>query len=160
MKQKARVKFWKNFSLNELNQVEWEMLCDGCGKCCLIKLENDETEEIHYTNIACRLFDDETCQCGNYQIRKKLVSNCLILTKNNLKESLNWMPETCAYRLLYEGKSLKNWHHLISGSKETVHKAGISVKQSTISEYDIPNDKWDQYITTNSMNRHVFFKED
>ena len=141
-----RTNFWKKYSLNEFNQVEWETLCDGCGKCCLIKLENTETADVHYTKIACRLFDDKTCKCGNYQLRQKLVSNCVILTKNNIKAACEWMPKTCAYRLIHEGKDLKPWHHLISGSTETVHEAGISLQNSTIPEYDIPENQWEDYI--------------
>tara|TARA_B100001173_G_C15997259_1_gene551711 strand:+ start:512 stop:967 length:456 start_codon:yes stop_codon:yes gene_type:complete len=149
MREKVRPEFWRTLSLEELTQLEWETLCDGCGKCCLIKLENEETEVIHYTKIACRLFDDGTCKCGNYPNRKKLVSNCLVLTKDTLKHSYHWMPTTCAYRLIYEGKDLKPWHHLISGSSETVHEAGMSVKYSTIPEYDIPEDSWDEYVISN-----------
>ena len=146
MNKKPRAHFWQKFPLNELTPTEWEALCDGCGKCCLIKLENEETEEIFYTKIACRLFDDNSCKCGNYHLRKTLVSNCLFLTSDTIEKSCHWMPETCAYRLIWEGKKLKSWHHLISGSKETVHQAGISVKNSTISEYDVHEDYWNKYI--------------
>ena len=146
MSKKIRENFWINFSLDEFNQTEWENLCDGCGKCCLIKLEDEETTEVHYTKIACRLFNDESCRCGNYKIRKKLVSDCLILTKETIKDSYRWMPNTCAYRLLYEGKELKSWHHLISGSTQTVHEVGISVKNTTIPEYDIPKEHWGDFI--------------
>ena len=148
--EKIRVNFWKKFSLSELNKIEWETLCDGCGKCCLIKLENEETKKIYYTKISCQLFDNSDCKCTNYPQRKNLVSNCLILTKDTLENSFQWMPNTCAYRLLYEGKELKPWHHLISGSYETVHEEGISVRNSTISEKDIPEEHWDNYAISNN----------
>lgn len=147
---KIRKKFWETLSLSELNPIEWEALCDGCGKCCLIKLEDEEESKVLYTTVACRLFDDTTCKCGNYNIRKKLVSNCLIITKDNIKYSANWMPSTCAYRLLYEGKKLKEWHHLISGSYDTVHEVKVSVQNSTISEFDVPEEHWEDYLTNDS----------
>ena len=147
MTERIRSNFWEKFSLEEFNQAEWESLCDGCGKCCQIKLENSETTEVHYTKIACRLFDNKTCKCGNYALRKKLVSTCLILTPDSLEYSHQWMPNSCAYRLLYERKELPFWHHLRSGSFETVHQVGMSVKDATIPEYDIANDTWEDYIT-------------
>ena len=150
MRKKIRSKFWETLSLSELNPIEWEALCDGCGKCCLIKLEDEKESKVVYTNVACRLFDDTTCKCGNYNIRKKLVSNCLIITKDNLKHAVDWMPSTCAYRIIYEGGKLQDWHHLISGSHETVHEVGVSVKHSTVSEYDIPEEHWEDYILNDS----------
>ena len=148
MKHKIRNKFWETLSLNELNPIEWEALCDGCGKCCLIKLEDEKDLKIHYTKVACRLFDHTTCKCIDYYSRKKLVADCLIITNNSLKHAFKWMPSSCAYRLLYEGKKLKEWHHLISGSYETVHEAGISVRNSTVSEVDVPEEHWEDYISS------------
>ena len=142
-----RSKFWETIPLGELSPIEWEALCDGCGKCCLIKLEDEKESKVVYTTIACRLFDDTTCKCGNYNIRKKLVSDCVIITNDSLRHSSSWMPNTCAYRLLHEGKKLKEWHHLISGSYETVHDSGVSVRNSTISEFDIPEEHWEDYIS-------------
>ena len=147
MKHKIRNKFWETLSLNELNPIEWEALCDGCGKCCLIKLEDEKDSKVLYTRLACRLFDDTTCKCGNYTIRKKLVSSCLIITNDSIKHAYNWMPSTCAYRLVYEGKTLQEWHHLISGSTETVHEAGVSVRNATVSEVDVPEEHWEDYIS-------------
>ena len=147
MTKKMRSRFWETVPLNELNPIEWEALCDGCGKCCLIKLEDEKESKVLYTTIACRLFDDTTCKCGNYNIRKKLVSDCVIITNDSLRHSSSWMPSTCAYRLLHEGKKLKEWHHLISGSYETVHENGVSVRNSTISEFDIPEEHWEEYIS-------------
>ena len=150
MTKNVRPNYWRKFPLDELTRTEWELLCDGCGKCCLIKLEREGTSEIHYTKIACRLFDDNTCKCSNYAIRQKLVSNCLVLTKNSLKDSYHWMPNTCAYRLLYEGKELPLWHHLQSGSVETIHQTGNSVQGITIPEYEIAEELWGEYITKNA----------
>ena len=147
MTKKMRSKFWETIPLGELSPIEWEALCDGCGKCCLIKLEDETESKVVYTTIACRLFDDTTCKCGNYNIRKKLVSDCVIITNDSLRHSSSWMPSTCAYRLLHEGKKLKEWHHLISGSYETVHDSGVSVRNSTISEFDIPEEHWEEYIS-------------
>ena len=147
MTKKMRSRFWETVPLSELNPIEWEALCDGCGKCCLIKLEDEKESKVLYTTIACRLFDDTTCKCGNYNIRKKLVSDCVIITNDSLRHSSSWMPSTCAYRLLHEGKKLKEWHHLISGSYETVHENGVSVRNSTISEFDIPEEHWEEYIS-------------
>ena len=147
MTKKMRSKFWETIPLGELSPIEWEALCDGCGKCCLIKLEDEKESKVVYTTIACRLFDDTTCKCGNYNIRKKLVSDCVIITNDSLRHSSSWMPSTCAYRLIHEGKKLKKWHHLISGSYETVHNSGVSVRNSTISEFDIPEENWEEYIS-------------
>ena len=146
MKNKLRESFWSKYSLDEMNETEWEAICDRCGKCCLIKLENDDTLEVSYTKIACRLFDHSDCKCGNYDIRKKLVSVCIILNNETIKNSFSWMPSTCAYRLLEEGKQLEPWHHLISQSFDTVHSAGISVKNATISEFDISEEDYEDYI--------------
>ena len=150
MRKKIRRKFWETVPLGDLNPIEWEALCDGCGKCCLIKLEDKKDSKVLYTKVACRLFDDSTCKCGNYDIRKKLVSDCLILTNNSLRHAASWMPSTCAYRLLHEGKKLKEWHHLISGSYETVHEVGVSVKNSTVSEFDVLEEHWEDYISEES----------
>lgn len=113
---------------------EWESLCDGCGQCCLHKL--DDGIEKTFSNIACHLLDGDTCQCKNYPQRKKFVRDCVALTPQALK-TIDWLPETCAYRLVDEGKDLYAWHHLVSGDKMAVHRAGISVKGKTISEKDI-----------------------
>ena len=131
-----------------MSKSEWEALCDGCGKCCLIKLIDDVTDELHFTKVSCRLLDCHTCRCGDYENRKEVVTDCVILSPR-LIEELQWMPSTCAYRLIYEGKDLFWWHHLVSGKKGTVHEAGISVRGRAISErqvedQDLPNyiDQW------------------
>lgn len=125
--------FWREKSLADMNRQEWESLCDGCGKCCLHKLEDDETGEVHYTNVACRFLDPDTIQCGKYMTRQRYVGNCVVMTPE-LLNSLPWMPSTCAYRLLYEGKDLPEWHPLVAGDREAIHKAGASVKGRVVDE--------------------------
>jgi uncharacterized protein len=119
--------FWKTKSLTEMIPSEWESLCDGCGKCCLSKLEDEDTGEIHWTSVACRLFDSGACKCRDYSNRTKKVHDCVQLTPENVG-TISWLPATCAYRLVNEGKDLFDWHPLISGSPNTVHEAGISVR--------------------------------
>jgi len=129
------VPFWKRKKLAEMSKAEWESLCDGCGRCCLNKLENDATGDVQYTDVACRLLDPHTCRCANYENRKRFVPDCQILTAVNVKR-LTWLPSTCAYRLVAEGKDLYWWHPLLSGDSETVHAAGISVRGRVVSERD------------------------
>ena len=125
--------YWKQKPLAEMTRHEWEALCDGCGRCCLNKLEHETTGEIFHTDVACRLLDLETCRCTSYDERKRFVPACQVLTPKNLKRYA-WLPSTCAYRLLAEGKDLAWWHPLVSGDPETVHAAGISVRGRVISE--------------------------
>ncbi len=125
--------FWKQKSLEEMSRPEWESLCDGCGRCCLIKLQDADTDVVSYTDVACKLLDSETCRCTKYVTRSKLVPDCITLTPENLRE-LSWMPSTCAYRLIAEGEDLYWWHPLVSGDRETVHLAGVSVRNRCISE--------------------------
>ncbi len=125
--------FWQRKSLDEMTAAEWESLCDGCGQCCLHKLEDIDTGEIALTDVACRLLDDHSCACTRYSERRRLVPDCLVLDPD-LVERLEWMPETCAYRLLSEGKDLPEWHPLVSGEAESVHRAGISVRGRCINE--------------------------
>ena len=137
--------FWKNKTLRQMSPSEWEALCDGCGKCCLVKLIDDLTDDVHYTTVACKLLDCESCQCGDYENRKSLVEDCVILSPR-LIEELHWMPSTCAYRLIYEGKDLYWWHPLISGNSNTVHEAGISVRGRVISEREVKDSELPEYI--------------
>ncbi len=130
-----KVPFWQQKTLQEMTQPEWESLCDGCAKCCLEKLEDVETGDISYTNVACQLLDCEACRCTNYTERQKFVPDCILLTPKNISQ-LNWMPSTCAYRLISEGKDLLPWHPLITGDPESVHRAGISVQGRVVSESD------------------------
>ncbi len=130
-----RLPFWKEKTLADMTRAEWESLCDGCGLCCLHKLEDEETTEVSYTNVACRLLDLESCRCRNYPKRKNLVPDCVVLETEHLSQ-FKWLPPTCAYRLISEDKDLYDWHPLISGSDETVHGAHISVRNKVVSERD------------------------
>jgi uncharacterized protein len=126
--------FWEK-PLSQLDQGQWEALCDGCGRCCLHKLEDDDTGELFPTNVACKLLDRRTGQCTNYRVRKTIVSDCVKLDRRRLGD-LEWLPETCAYRLRRDGQPLPGWHYLVSGSRETVHEAGQSTRGWTVSEED------------------------
>ena len=119
--------FWKTKTLAQMTQAEWESLCDGCGRCCLNKLEDEETGKYYYTDVGCRLLDGETCRCRDYPNRLEKVDDCEQLTPDNVAQ-LAWLPPSCAYRLVAEGKDLYWWHPLVSGDPETVHIAGVSVR--------------------------------
>ena len=119
--------FWRTKTLEEMTHREWESLCDGCGRCCLVKLIDEDTDEIHFTDIGCKLFDAEQCRCKDYANRREKVPDCVKLTPKKTRE-LPWLPSTCAYRLVAAGKDLKWWHPLKSGRPETVHEAGISAR--------------------------------
>ena len=125
--------FWKTKSLNELSTDQWESLCDGCGKCCLLKLEDEDSGEIAYTRLHCKLLDANTCRCADYENRKALVPDCVQLSPDNVS-ALKWMPTSCSYRLVAEGKDLPEWHHLVCGDKTRVHKDGHSILGKTLSE--------------------------
>jgi len=140
-----RPEFW-TLPLAKLTPAEWEALCDGCGRCCLNKLEYEDTGELEFTRVACRLLDDESCRCTRYETRHQYVPECVLLTPKSIRKIAYWMPTTCAYRLRFEGKPLEPWHYLISGSHETVHEAGVSVRGRTVSETEVPEDLWDQFI--------------
>jgi uncharacterized protein len=137
--------FWKRKRLSELTPAEWESLCDGCGKCCLLKVEFEDTGEILPTNVACRLLDGETCRCSNYPDRRTHVPDCIQLTPAET-ERLPWLPTTCAYRLVAEGKDLFDWHPLVSGNPDSVHAAGMSMRFRTISEDEIGDDLEDYIV--------------
>lgn len=122
--------FWKTKTLAEMSEAEWESLCDGCGKCCLVGLEDEDTGEIYLTDVACKLLDGDACRCSDYPNRQKLVGDCVKLTPQNVPE-LHWLPKTCAYRLVAAKRDLFWWHPLISGSVDTVHEANVSVRGKT-----------------------------
>ncbi|QIE45466.1 YcgN family cysteine cluster protein [Pseudohalocynthiibacter aestuariivivens] len=141
-----RPRFWETVSLQRMTRAEWEALCDGCGKCCMNKLEDEDTGEVALTRVACRLFDDTTCRCAQYPIRHQFVPECIVLKPANMDANLYWMPDTCAYKLLWQGKPLFDWHPLISGDPETVHAAGVSMQSRTVPEFAIDEDDWEDHI--------------
>ena len=139
-------RFWERKPLTKLSPKEWEALCDGCGKCCLNKLEDEETGEVALTRVACRLFDDTTCRCAQYEIRRQFVPECISLTPQTIEQHAYWLPETCAYKLLWDGKPLYDWHPLISGTAETVHTVGVSMQGKTVPEFEVHEDDWEDHI--------------
>lgn len=143
--QTLNVAFWKVKKLAEMNSEEWESLCDRCGRCCLNKIEDDEDGHLYYTNVACSLLDADNGHCLSYEERFKLKSDCLELTPDNVKGRA-WLPATCAYRLLSEGKELLWWHPLVSGDMSTVSKAGISICGNVVSEDNIHQDQLQDHV--------------
>jgi uncharacterized protein len=128
-------KFWEDLPLEALDRAQWEALCDGCGKCCLHKLEDEETGELFSTNVACKLLDRKMGLCKDYKHRRAYVPECVRLTTRNVRD-IEWLPSTCAYRLRANGEKLPDWHYLVSGDREAVHRAGESTRGWTISEDD------------------------
>ena len=137
--------FWEEKTLAQMTQDEWESLCDGCGKCCLNKIIDDETEELHFTNVACHLLHTKTCQCKKYDKRFKLVDDCVKVSLDDIQQ-FHWLPASCAYRRLAEEKTIPEWHPLITGSKSAMHQGGFSVRGKAISETTINPDKLEDYI--------------
>ena len=137
--------FWKTKKLAEMTAEEWELLCDGCAQCCLVKLEDVDSGEVYYTDVVCSLLDQHACRCTAYTERCTLVPDCVQLTPDNLA-NLSWMPQSCAYRRLAEGRGLAEWHPLVSGSAETVHLAGVSVRHRAISEKEVDPDSLEEHI--------------
>lgn len=137
--------FWKTKRLDEMNQREWESLCDGCGLCCLNKLEDWDSGDVVFTSVACRLLDGESCQCKDYPNRQETVPECIQLTPQEVND-IPWLPPTCGYRLVRDGEDLYWWHPLVSGDPETVHQAGISARGRTVSEDHVHVDDFEDYV--------------
>lgn len=147
-KTSVKPKFWESKSLEEMTRKEWESLCDGCARCCLVKLQEPDSNRVYYTNVHCRYLDLEQCTCTEYLTRTTIMPDCLRLEPDDLHK-LDWMPETCAYRLLSEGKPLPDWHPLVSGNPVSIHEAGISIRSFAISEADINEADIEDYIVDN-----------
>ena len=140
------IPFWRRKTLEQMTLSEWESLCDGCGRCCLNKLEEEDTGRIYFTDVACRLLDCTSCRCHDYPHRSAQVADCVQLTPANVRE-ISWLPPTCGYRLVAEGRDLYWWHPLVSGDPETVHLAGVSVRgRVLLSELDVPDDQLEDHI--------------
>lgn len=145
-KRRGSPQFWKDKSLEEMTAAEWESLCDGCARCCLVKLEDEDTGKIHFTDIGCTLLDTKACRCRDYPRRSQRVSDCVRLTPAAVR-TLSWLPVTCAYRLVSEGKDLPAWHPLVSGSPDSVHEAGVSVRGRVHAiEDDLATERWPDRI--------------
>ncbi len=143
--------WWENTPLTEMTREQWEQICDHCAKCCLLKLEDEEDGIVYYTDVACSLLDNETCYCRDYQNRQTLVPDCLQLTIENI-DQIQWMPPSCSYRLIKEGRKLPDWHHLVTGDKNSVHKAEQSIKNKYISEKSIDEDELEEHIVEWPLN--------
>jgi uncharacterized cysteine cluster protein YcgN (CxxCxxCC family) len=139
-------KFWERKALTQMSQKEWEALCDGCGRCCLNKLEDEDSGQVVLTRVACRLLDDDSCRCSQYPIRHQFVPECIVMTPKNIPDHAYWMPETCAYRRLHLGQPLPKWHPLLTGTFQSVHDAGVSMQGMTVSEFDTPIEEWEDHI--------------
>ena len=137
--------FWNKFPLNELDNEEWEALCDGCGRCCLHKLEDIDSGDVHFTNVACLLLDTTNCECRDYPNRKQKVPDCLVLDADSIINNTA-LPPSCAYRLLAEGKSLASWHPLVSGNSDSVLAAGIAMQGRCVSEIDVAEEELEHYL--------------
>lgn len=137
--------FWETKTLEEMTPEEWESLCDGCGRCCLLKLEDEDTGETFNSNVRCQLLNGHTCRCSNYAHRHELVPDCVRLDPEAVR-TLGWIPTTCAYRRLAEGRGLAWWHPLISGDPQTVIDAGISVRSRTVPESEVKPGEWEDHI--------------
>lgn len=145
MTEQLRPEFWKNYALDALNQAEWEALCDGCGLCCLVKLEDNETWEVSYTKVSCKLLDCKTAQCSDYPNRMQHVPDCIQLNYD-LLQKIQWLPSSCAYRRLNEGKKLPTWHYLNTGTRDSILAARKSAAGRCISELEVDEDEIDEYI--------------
>jgi len=141
-----RPKFWEKYPFDKLSAEEWEALCDGCGKCCLNKLEDEDSGMVVFTRVACRLLDDETCRCSQYEIRRQFGPGGIVLPPKPRPGVSYFVPYSCAYRRLHGGRGLADWHPLVSGDPESVHKAGISMQGQTVPEFEVPEEEWEHYL--------------
>jgi uncharacterized protein len=141
----AQQVFWIQKSLQEMTQEEFEAVCDGCGKCCLHKLEDEDSGDVFYTKVACRFLDHNTCRCQSYSTRQEKVPDCVVLTPATVAETY-WLPDTCAYRLLDQGLPLFDWHPLVSGDPDSVHRAGMSVANKVVAEESVDLDDLEDYV--------------
>lgn len=138
---------WWQRPLEALDRAQWEALCDGCAKCCLHKLEDEDSGEVVYTKVRCRYLDEDSCRCSDYDRRSVLVPNCIQLDRSNV-DDLDWLPMTCAYRLRAAGQPLPEWHHLLSGSRDSVHSAAVSIRGRAVSDEYVHPDGYDEHIIT------------
>jgi len=148
-----KTKFWETKSLNKMNDNEWESLCDGCGRCCLVKLQDEDSDRVYLTNVACKLFDLETGRCSDYTNRLNVVPMCMNL-KTDLLAMVNYLPEFCAYRLLHEGKPLEGWHPLLSKISDSTQDAGVSICEFAVSESAVHPDQIQEHIIESIGNDH------
>lgn len=139
------MRFWEQKPLSEMNSQEWESLCDGCAKCCLHKLEDEDTGEVFFTRVRCRYLNEESCTCSDYPNRSVLVPNCIHLEQGTVS-ALDWLPSTCAYRLRAAGEPLPEWHYLVSGSRDTVHEQGVSIRGRALSDEYVHPEGYDEHI--------------
>ena len=137
--------FWDEKTLEELSVAEWEALCDGCGRCCLMKLEDEDTGEVFTSDVHCRLLDGESCRCTDYPGRQAKVPDCIKLTPENVR-TISWIPRTCAYRRIAEGRGLAWWHPLVSGDPDTVFAAGVSVRGRSVPEDAVQPGEWESHV--------------
>ena len=140
-----RDRFWERFSLAELDAEEWEALCDGCARCCMVKLQDETSDEIVYTAVVCHLLDLSTCRCTAYGDRHRLVPDCIDFTAG-IVEQLSWLPRSCAYRRIAEGRPLADWHWLVCGDRNAVHEAGVSVRGRVVSEAGVPEEALEDMV--------------
>ncbi|MDP4546373.1 YcgN family cysteine cluster protein [Marinobacter sp. MDS2] len=141
----AQIPFWQRKRLDEMTPAEWESLCDGCGQCCLQKLEDEDTGDVYHTDLVCRCMNIENGQCTVYSQRSDVVPECTVLTPDTIADYA-WLPHTCAYRTLAEGRPLADWHPLRSGDPDSVRKAGLSIQGRVTSEGDVPEEEWEEHI--------------
>ena len=137
--------FWQTKTLAEMTAAEWESLCDGCGRCCLIKLEDEDDGEVYFTDVRCRLLDGTSCRCGDYPNRRARVPDCVVLTPEEVLRT-PWLPPTCGYRIVATGGELPSWHPLLSGDPDSVHRAGISVRGLTVSETEVAEEDLEDHV--------------